>query len=145
MNLPNVKQVGSNAIKFGSATVGLVAGSKVANMLGNITLPAFIPAIVAEHLKKAAPGLLLMLAAWYANQKFKSKHEAVEPATLGVGLAGFASILKAYFPELAAEYLPSLKGWTDNQTQGMQMGELERSAARQIPAVSESLRMMVAA
>lgn len=110
MKLPDVKKVGSTAAKFGSATAGLVVGSKAANMIGGITLPSFIPPVVAEHLKKAAPGVLLMLAAYLASSKFKSKSELVEPGAIGVGLAGFANLLKAYFPSIAASYLPSLQG-----------------------------------
>lgn len=130
MKIPDLKEVGSTAGKFGAATVGLVAGSRVANMIGGLTMPATVPVAIAEHLKKAAPGVLLMIAAYFASAKFKSKSEFVEPAAVGLGLAGFANLLKAYFPEIAKDYLPSLQGMEDmedmeNMGLYQQSGQLE--------------------
>jgi hypothetical protein len=102
MNLPSVKTVGNTAAKFAAATGGLTIGAMIA---AKIPVPAVGPALLQEHMKKAVPGLAVMIAAFVAS-KYKSKHELVEPAAIGMGLAGFANLVKMYAPDLAAKFIP---------------------------------------
>lgn len=106
MNLPSVKKAGSTAAKFASGTAGAAVGTILAN---KIPVPAFGPAWLQEHMQKALPGLAVMVAAYVASAKFKSKHDLVEPAAIGMGIAGFAKLVRAYAPEFAAQYV-SLQG-----------------------------------
>jgi hypothetical protein len=137
MNLPSVKTVGNTAAKFAAATGGLTLGAMIA---AKIPVPAVGPVLLQEHMKKAIPGLAVMFAAFMAT-KYKAKHELVEPAAIGMGLAGFASLVKSYAPELAAKFIPlqgpyvppgspdfigydnGMSGWSDNLQYSLGEGE----------------------
>ena len=97
------KKVGSTLLKFGSATVGLMAGS-----FGMQHIPAVGPPIVA----KALPGLAGMTLAFLIGSK--SQNENVKSLALGLGLAGFADLVKKTvgdkLPPALNSAIPTLSG-----------------------------------
>ena len=106
----SLKKVGtiatSTGAKAASATAGLAVGAILAS---KIPVPQIGPDWLKEHLQKALPGLSVMVAAYIASQ-YKSKHVLVEPAAIGMGIAGFAALVKSYAPDLASRFLPTLSG-----------------------------------
>lgn len=96
-----VKTGADTLIKYGSATLGLATGSFVAN---KIPVPAVGPEWLQNILKKAGPGLVVMIIAYLAASKFKN-NEKVEAGAIGMGLAGLANIIKNVAPSLA-QYIP---------------------------------------
>lgn len=94
-----VKKAGSTAMKFGSATLGLAAGSFAGNKISSM-LPASLPGIVAKIL----PGVLIMGGAVVIAKKFNN--ENAEAAAMGMGLAGFANLAKNFLPASVTSYIP---------------------------------------
>lgn len=94
--------VTSTGAKAASATAGLAVGAILAS---KIPVPQFGPDWLKEHLQKALPGLSVLAAAYIASQ-YKSKHVLVEPAAIGMGIAGFGALAKSYFPDLASKFIP---------------------------------------
>lgn len=72
-------------LRFGSATAGLTVGSIAMSKVPSISA---LPPIA----QKVLPGTLGMLLAFYAATKFND--ENVQAAALGLGLAGFANVVK---------------------------------------------------
>lgn len=100
MKTESVKKVGSTIGKFGSAAAGLGLGTFVMSKV-----PSFGPPIV----QKLLPGLVGMSLAYVIGKK--SKSEYAQSAALGLGLAGFANVLRntVALPSFVSENL-SLKG-----------------------------------
>lgn len=94
-----VKKAGSALTKFGSATLGLAAGSFAGNKISSM-LPTSLPGIVAKML----PGTLLMVGAVVVAKKFDN--ENAEAAAIGLGLAGFANLAKNFLPDSVSSYIP---------------------------------------
>lgn len=93
------KNVSSTALKFGSATLGLAAGSFAGNKIAGM-LPSAIPAII----QKIIPGVVLMGGAYVLGKKVKN--ENAEAAAIGLGLAGFANLAKNFLPVSVTSYIP---------------------------------------
>lgn len=94
-----VKKAGSTALKFGAATLGLAAGSFAGNKIAGM-VPTSLPGII----QKLVPGVVLMGGAVLIAQNFKDDN--AEAAAMGVGLAGFASLAKAFLPASVTSYIP---------------------------------------
>lgn len=99
----NVKKVGSTLGKFGSAAAGLAVGSFVMKK---------IPPVGPPIVQKTLPGLAGMTIAYLVGMK--ADNEYVKSGALGLGLAGFADVVKKTIgPRLPAalnDAIPSLSG-----------------------------------
>ena len=103
----DVKKVGSNAAKFGSAAAGLVAGSILMKQVPKTNI-AFGGGII----DKILPGVLGMLVAYLVGTKVSD--DRAKAACLGLGLAGFADLTKKAvgdkLPSFLNDSLPALSG-----------------------------------
>lgn len=99
-----VKETGNTVIKFACATGGLTGGTIIAN---KIPVPAIGPLWLQTILQKAAPGVVVMILAWFSAWKWggKGKDNYVDDAAIGAGLAGLVSIVKNFAPDLA-KFIP---------------------------------------
>jgi hypothetical protein len=101
-----VKEAGQTALKFGAGAAGLTAGA-LAMKLINSKLPASFPDLA----KKITPGLAGMLLAYFISAK--TSNDKAKSIAFGIGLAGFADILKKTVGSKIAfinDNVPSLSG-----------------------------------
>lgn len=101
-----VKEAGQTALKFGAGAAGLTGGVLAMRLINSKT-PANAPALV----KKVLPGLAGMLLAYFINAK--TSNDKLKSVAFGLGLAGFADVLKKTVGDKVAfinDNVPSLSG-----------------------------------
>lgn len=99
----DVKKVGSTLGKFSSAAAGLAVGSLIMKK---------IPPVGPPIVQKTLPGLAGMTIAYLVGMK--ADNEYVKSGALGLGLAGFADVVKKTvgpkLPAMLNDAIPTLSG-----------------------------------
>jgi hypothetical protein len=102
----DVKKAGQTALKFGAGATGLTAGV-LAMRLINSKLPSSFPTLA----KNIVPGLGGMLLAYFISTK--TDNDKLKSLAFGLGLAGFADVLKKTLGDKVAfinDNVPTLSG-----------------------------------
>jgi hypothetical protein len=102
----NTKEAGQTVLKFGAGAAGLTVGS-IGLKFVNSKLPDSVPDLA----KKIIPGLAAMGAAYVLSAKVDN--DKVKSIAFGLGLAGFADVLKRTLGDKIAlinDNVPSLSG-----------------------------------